>query len=154
MESQTIHSSFTSSKERVDSVFPIGYDSRRHRRFTLAGGGYTVMCEYNGRLLDCIRPMLQVSVRDISIGGAGLLSKKNLAAGRHLLIPSPHTSTLVKARVVYCANDQLFPTLFRIGVKWCQYPSSQLFYEWEMYITKQEKSHFHEQHSQLIAAHL
>ncbi|MDX7807010.1 PilZ domain-containing protein [Aeromonas caviae] len=154
MESQTIHRSFTSSKESVESVFPIGYDSRRHRRFILAGGGYTVMCEYNGHILDYIRPMVQVIVRDISVGGAGLMSKKDIPAGRHLLIPSPHSSTLMKARVVHCINDPLFPNLFRIGVKWCQYPSSHLFYEWETYIPKQEKNHFHDQHSQLVAAHL
>ncbi|WP_139724537.1 PilZ domain-containing protein [Aeromonas dhakensis] len=154
MDSRTMHNSFASNEQSVESVFPIGYDARRHRRFVLSGGGYTVMCEFNGQLFDYIRPMLQVIVRDISISGAGLLCKKEISAGRHLLIPSPHSSTLMKARVMHCVKDPLFPNLFRIGVKWCKYPSSLLFYEWETYIPKQEKNHFNEQHNKLVAVHL
>lgn len=126
---------------KVEEIFPLGYDSRRHPRFSLVGGGYTIASESDDSWFDAFRPTLQLNVRDISLGGAGGLCRSKIGVGRHLIFASP-SGYLLRSLVVRSMPDPLFPKLFRIGLRWCQFPPHKVFQEWQDYIREEDMEMF------------
>ncbi|MFQ1894873.1 hypothetical protein ACK36D_15745 [Aeromonas veronii] len=77
------------AKSRYDSALPTGYDWRRHRRFILSGGGYKAQCSRRNWFLELLNPVPYVVVRDIAIGGIGILGAIRLKEGDELVIAIP-----------------------------------------------------------------
>jgi hypothetical protein len=132
----------------VQTVFPLGYDSRHHPRFILEGGGYTTICERDDSWVDAFRPSLRLNIRDVSIGGCSLLCRKKLNNGVHLIIPSPQ-GYLLRTVIARSEPDPLFTMLFRIGLRWCCYLPHKVFLEWQPYIQPTQLVKFYEQAEQL-----
>lgn len=128
----------------VDDVFPLGYDSRRHARLILSGGGYVAQCQRDNSWLDAFKPSLRLNVRDVSIRGLGLIGKSRLKPGDRLIIPSPQ-HFLMYANVVSCSPDPLFPTLYRIGLLWEKYPPVNVFLQWEPFLLAPQLPEFKKQ---------
>ncbi|MGE6110020.1 PilZ domain-containing protein [Aeromonas sobria] len=141
-------SSRSQTKNAVDDVIPLGYDSRRYPRFVLSGGGYVTMCNLDNYWFDALRPALRMNLRDISIRGAGIMGKAQLKPGDRLIIPT-HQGYLMRAKVVRSSPDPLFPTLFRTGLVWEKFPPVKIFLQWEIYISPPQLPHFQEQAAML-----
>ena len=77
------------AKSRYDPALPTGYDWRRHRRFILSGGGYKAECCRRNWFLELLNPVPYVVVRDIAIGGIGILGAIRLKEGDELVIAIP-----------------------------------------------------------------
>ncbi|WP_429018382.1 hypothetical protein [Aeromonas allosaccharophila] len=128
----------------VQTVFPLGYDSRRHPRFVLIGGGYTIQGERDDGWLDVFRPAIQINIRDVSISGVGMLCKTKLTVGSHLIIFSP-SGAPIRVVIVRSLPDPLFPKLFRVGCRWCGFPRGKVFSEWLQFIDEAQLPLFQEE---------
>lgn len=128
-------------KDRYDPALPTGYDWRKQRRYVLSGGGYTGLCCRPNLLLDLFNPVAYVIVRDIALGGIGVLSHKSLKIGLDYLIALP-SGELIRGQVVRSLPDTLFPKLYRSGIRWHRYPSVVQFTQWQTFIQPQDATDF------------
>ncbi|ANB69424.1 MULTISPECIES: hypothetical protein [Aeromonas] len=129
------------AKSRYDPALPTGYDWRRHRRFILSGGGYKAECSRRNWFLELLNPVPYVVVRDIAIGGIGILGAIRLKEGDELVIAIP-SGEMLRGLVVRSQPDPLFPKLYRTGIRLHRYPTAELFARWQSYIQPQDKADF------------
>lgn len=125
------------------TVFPLGYDPRRKPRFSLDGGGYIALCARDDSWFDALRAPVRINVRDIAVGGVGLLSRTAISSGHHLIMPTP-SGYLLRIVVVCQSPDPLFPKLHKLGCRWCSAIPMKVLAEWEPYIQTLQLKLFHE----------
>lgn len=125
------------------TVFPLGYDPRRKPRFSLEGGGYVALCARDDSWFDALRAPVRVNVRDIAVGGVGLLSRTAIRPDHHLIMPTP-SGYLLRIVVVYQSPDTMFPKLYKLGCRWCSAIPIKILAEWEPYIQEPQLKLFHE----------
>lgn len=91
--------------------------------------------------LELLNPVSYVVVRDIAIGGIGILGAIRLKEGDELVIAIPSGEKL-RGLVVRSQPDPLFPKLYRTGIRLHRYPTAELFARWQSYIQPQDKADF------------
>ncbi|MCF5889490.1 hypothetical protein K3H46_00410 [Aeromonas veronii] len=137
-------------KERYDPSLPTGYDWRKQRRYVLTGGGYTGQCSRTNVILDFFNPVAYVVVRDVALGGIGVLSNKPLKVGVDYMLALPSGGSM-RGQVVRSLPDKLFPKLYRSGIRWHRYPSVTQFKEWEPFIQADDLTYFERDYQLLMS---